>query len=205
MKSIGNGIPLAILAAFILLFSGMPSFAQEKNPSQAGSIDLAPTNCIDFKEFQRQLDADGDGFITRDEWNRVFLQSDKNEDKKLSEQELRFFAERRSNEQNSDSDAALLSAFQRLDANKNDLIDPKEWPGKEKSFRSLDANGDGFINREELLSRNGRYWNQPFDNLDFDGNKIITRSEWLDSDASFKRLDRDSNGVLERREFYNPR
>jgi Ca2+-binding EF-hand superfamily protein len=61
------------------------------------------------------------------------------------------------------------------------------------------------LSREEFLSDRGRWWNEIFENLDFDGNNAISRSEWLDSDASFDRLDRDHNGIITKQEFYNPR
>ena len=45
----------------------------------------------------------------------------------------------------------------------------------------------------------------PFESLDFDGNGIIVRAEWLDSNASFDNLDWDHNGVIDRYEFYKLR
>jgi hypothetical protein len=103
------------------------------------------------------------------------------------------------------ADYGRLAAFRRMDANKNDAIDPAEWPGNKRDFAYLDANHNVSLSREEFLAKNGRWWNQTFENLDFNGDKIIVRSEWLDSDASFNRLDRDSNGAIERKEFYRPR
>ena len=104
-----------------------------------------------------------------------------------------------------DPDQGRLAAFKRLDINGNNLIDSSEWPGKDKDFGYLDANQNGSLSREEFLSKNGRFWNQPFESLDFNSDGIIARSEWLDSDESFDRLDGDRNGVVEQREFYNPR
>ena len=96
-------------------------------------------------------------------------------------------------------------AFARLDANGNGSIEAAEWPGRKNAFRLLDVNRDGGITLVEFQSRKARWWNQVFENLDLDGNRAITREEWMDTAESFDRLDHDRNGIIERREFYNPR
>ena len=198
---------ICVLIAFALLFPGMHLFAEAKQntrpvPPPNSSNSWSGFNCT---ELLRQVDADQDGFITQDEWSRFFANHDEDSDKKLSQDELRKGSEQTGNEETLGPDSGRIAAFERLDTNRNGAIDFSEWPGKQKDFRYLDSDHSGSLNREEFLSRNGRWWNELFENLDFNGDGVITRSEWLDSDASFNRLDRDRNGALEHSEFYSPR
>jgi Ca2+-binding EF-hand superfamily protein len=156
---------------------------------------------FNFSDVVRRMDYDQDGFITRNEWERFFDDSDKNADKRLAPEEIGPFMDQEVME----LDKGRLAAFDRLDINKNNGIEASEWPGKDKDFSYLDANHNRSLSREEFLSRDGRFWNEPFENLDFNDDGLIYRSEWLDSDSAFDKLDRDRNGVIERREFYNPR
>lgn len=155
-------------------------------------------------ELSRRMDTTRDGFVSRDEWERFFTDHDKDNDGQLSLEELRLSL-RVDEEEVDDADHGRLAAFERLDANTSDLIEPEEWPGKAVDFQYIDSNRDGVLSREEFLSRKARWWNERFENLDLNGDGIITRSEWLDSTSVFDRLDRNRNGVLDRREFYNPR
>jgi Ca2+-binding EF-hand superfamily protein len=41
-----------------------------------------------------------------------------------------------------------------------------------------------------------------FENIDANRDLVISRQEWLDTEESFKRLDRDRDGVVTSREFY---
>jgi len=199
IKHIAVPLFAVLLAALAMTFSAAQLFSQADSYS-----DLLP---MDASDLLRRMDADQDGFIIQAEWNRIFAEHDRNGDRKLSPEELqpiRFKSKKESEYHTADPDAGRLEAFKRLDSNRNGAMDPAEWPGKEGDFLSLDANRDKSLSREEFLSRNGRYWNLPFENLDFNEDGVLSKSEWLDSDASFNRLDRNRNGVIERREFYNP-
>jgi Ca2+-binding EF-hand superfamily protein len=158
---------------------------------------------VDWTDFQRALDADKDGYITKDEWARAFVEHDTNGDNRLSVEELQtFFPKSISREM---VDTGRQEAFEQVDKDRSGVIERSEWPGNDKSFRHMDVNRDGVISRQEFLATNVRWWNETFEELDFSGNGAITRDEWLDSDASFNRLDHDHNGIIEKREFYNPR
>jgi Ca2+-binding EF-hand superfamily protein len=151
-----------------------------------------------------QIDEDRDGVSTRDEWERYFRDTDANKDDRLTPDEILAGAKAKGSEPEG-PDAARDAAFHRLDVNRDDLIERAEWPGNDRSFNLMDANRDNALSLEEFLSRNGRYWNELFEDLDFDGNGIITRKEWLDSETAFQRLDHDRNGIIDRFEFYTPK
>jgi Ca2+-binding EF-hand superfamily protein len=188
----------------ILLFASA-AFPQSEKPAASpsgawlNSASWAGISCI---ELFRGLDADRDGAVTRDEWERFFADHDDNRDGRLVLTEVQPTA---AQEESVSPDAGRQAAFERLDTNKDGIVEKSEWPGNDKDFQLLDADHNGNLSREEFLARGGRWWNETFENLDFDGDKLIERTEWLDSDSSFNRLDRDRNGVIDRREFYNPR
>lgn len=208
MRSFSNRILVLLLLGLVLPFGLRCLNAQtgEKGKSprpKSKSVTRAAES--DKGGLVGLMDADQDGFVTRDEWQRIFASHDENGDGRLSIKEIKSIPVQGSNETAPDPNQGRLAAFDRLDVNRNDRIESEEWPGNGKNFDYLDANQDGALSRTEFLSRNGRFWNELFENLDLDGNGIIKRSEWLDSDESFDRLDRDHNGVIDRREYYNPR
>lgn len=205
MKSIGGRAFIVILVAFTSPVWGIHAEGKQNTGQASPSIpgNRSQWSGVDCTDLLRQLDADRDGVIVREEWDRFFSKHDENGDNILTQEEIRPKAGRSSSEETADS--GRIAAFERLDKNHNDAIDFSEWPGKERDFRYIDSDHNGSLSREEFLSRNGRWWNETFENLDFDGDGAITRSEWLDSDASFDKLDRDHNGVIVRAEFYNPR
>jgi len=208
MRSFSNRILVLLLLGLVLPFGLRCLNAQtgekEKSPRpKSKSVTRAAES--DTGGLLGLMDADQDGFVTRDEWQRIFASHDKNGDDRLSREEIESIPVQGSDEGAPDPNQGRLAAFDRLDVNRNNRIDSEEWPGNSKDFGYLDANQDGTLSREEFLSRNGRFWNELFENLDLDGNGIIIRSEWLDSVETFDRLDRDRNGVIEPREYYNPR
>jgi Ca2+-binding EF-hand superfamily protein len=203
MSKLGN-----VLVAFIAATAGLflvHSYLQAQ-AKQASVDSRAQSNRMDWGGIAlfRQVDKDHDGFITQQEWIDYFVEQDKNKDGKLSMDELNSLSDS-IREEGSNPNQGRMAAFERLDVNKDDVVSATEWPGQAADFRYLDANHDGVLSREEFLSDRGRWWNEIFENLDFDGNHAISRSEWLDSDASFDRLDRDHNGIIAKQEFYNPR
>ena len=197
-----------LLPALTLAFVANLLMAQEKRGEEKSyeSVYDAQVYWDGFNsaELLRELDSDREGFITLSEWTRFFADHDDNEDQRLSPDEIQSLASRIGREDSSESDSGRLRAFERLDSNRDQAVQLSEWPGGVEDFRYLDANLDRTLSRKEFLSRNGRWWNQPFGNLDLNGDGIIIFMEWLDSEESFDRLDRNKNGVISRHEFYDP-
>ena len=208
MRSFSNSILVFLFLILILPFGGRYLHSQSIDGPELSQPE--PQRSIFEADFGYEglwslMDEDQDGLVTQDEWQRIFANHDENGDNRLSKSEMQSIPIQGGGAEMADSDQGRLEAFNRLDVNQNNVIGSSEWPGKDELFSYLDANQNGSLSREEFLSRNGRFWNQPFENLDFDSDGIIEHSEWLDSDKSFDRLDRDRNGMVERREFYNPR
>jgi len=148
----------------------------------------------------RPIDTDHDGFVTRDEWNRYFADNDTNRDGILSRQEVGIPEKREI--QPFPPDPAVDELFAKLDQDKDGMVTQTEWTGSKRHFQQTDANRDGQVSREEFRSPRARFWNQMFEEMDLNADRIIVRAEWLDTEEAFKRLDRDRDGVVTGREFY---
>lgn len=98
----------------------------------------------------RGMDRNGDGVITRREWNGndvSFRNHDWNGNGVLSGPEVRPGAER-PNDPRPDRDR-----FRELDGDRNRVITWDEWRGTRTEFDRLDRNDDGRLNREEFSRR----------------------------------------------------
>jgi len=94
----------------------------------------------------RGLDDNGDGVISRAEWNGnnvSFNNQDWNGDGVISGQELRIEG-RRVGRRANDYD------FDALDVNNNNRIERREWQARLDEFNRLNTNGDNFLTRDEL-------------------------------------------------------
>jgi Ca2+-binding EF-hand superfamily protein len=140
-----------------------------------------------------QLDHDGDGRISREEWHydlETFLRADRNRDRFVSRAEFLDTA--------FDDDRG--DRFDYLDVNGNNRIELAEWHGSRAAFDWLDGNRDGVISRTDMQSEEAVPDDQ-FRSLDMNRDGAIALTEWHWSRASFTRLDRNGDGRLSRAEF----
>jgi len=154
------------------------------------------------------MDRDGDGVITRSEWRgniQSFRQQDLNGDGVLSGNEVWVEAGQQDplfGDRNIDQ-RGLTAAFRRADVNNDGVIDRDEWYGDLPTFERVDRNDDGRINRTEFLGDDavGTSGSASFNELDRNGNGVVTANEWIGPRAEFNRLDADDDGVVTRDEY----
>ncbi len=156
------------------------------------------------------MDTNGDGAVSRAEWRgsvRSFQNHDWNGDGQLSGDEVRIGAQRNSNWETADHAPNRLeryvswtaAGFTNLDHDRNGRITENEWHFDRETFSRVDRNRDGGLDRTEFLGAN--YDDDrvdSFDDLDFNNNGRVERSEWHGSTIAFNDLDRNRDGVLTR-------
>jgi len=112
--------------------------------------------------------------------------------------------------------------FREMDRNGDGVITRAEWQGTAQEFRDRDWNRDGILSGDEIRSgtdgpnreRNQRNYDRQvanddstgwtaaaFSTLDRNGNGVIERREWTGKAATFDGLDRNGDGVLSRAEM----
>jgi Ca2+-binding EF-hand superfamily protein len=145
------------------------------------------------------LDRNGNGRITRGEWDRdiaTFELVDRNNDNQITRSEfLNANVRNRSD---------LGRDFDELDYNGNGRIEIAEWNGTRAAFNRLDVNRDGVLSSWEMSNSNNdavRSGGSDFDLLDYDNNGVISRNEWRGNQGAFGRYDRNRDGVVTLREY----
>ncbi len=156
------------------------------------------------------MDTNRDGVISRAEWrgnDRSFANNDWNGDGQLSGDEVRVGAQRNANWEEADHVpnryeryvAWTQAGFNNLDHNRDRRITANEWHFDIETFRRVDGNRDGALDQTEFLGGevdDARA--DSFDDLDFNNNGRVERSEWYGSPTVFTDLDRNRDGVLSR-------
>lgn len=180
-----------LLSSFISLALAAPAFAQARMRFEA-------------------MDQNRDGAISKDEWRgsvRSFQNHDWNGDGQLSGDEVRVGAQRSTNWDQSDHAPNRFerfvswtqAGFNNLDHNRDGRIAMNEWHFDRETFRRVDRNRDNSLDQTEFLGVN--YDDDrvdSFDDIDFNNNGRVERSEWHGSDAAFSHLDSNRDGVLSR-------
>jgi Ca2+-binding EF-hand superfamily protein len=154
------------------------------------------------------MDRDGDGVITRAEWRgnaQSFRQHDLNNDGVLSGDEVWVPAnEAGQNRADRDDDQrSLVAAFRRTDRNGDGQIARDEWYGDLATFERVDRDDNGRISQAEFLGEEvvDTSGGMSFDELDRNGNDVVTLNEWVGERDEFNDLDADGDSVLTRAEF----
>jgi Ca2+-binding EF-hand superfamily protein len=176
------------------------------------TIAEAQSRAVPRIRFQ-EMDANNDGRVTRQEWNgstRSFEVHDWNGDGVLSGEEVRVGGRRVAELESADHQPNRLernlswtrTAFTNLDHNRDGRLTSNEWHYDLETFRRVDRNRDNAINVSEFL---GEGWDDDrgdnFDDLDFNNNGRVERTEWHGGRNEFNALDRNRDGFLSRFEM----
>lgn len=158
----------------------------------------------------RAMDTNGDGVITREEWrgnDRSFRNHDWNGDGRLSGDEVRSGATRPGRWDDRDvrdsidqDDDYSVARFRALDHNGDGRLSGDEWHGANEIYWRLDRNRDGFISPSEFTSGDDLDVEDRFGDLDTNNDGRLERAEWHGTEAVFRALDADRDGVLTRQE-----
>ncbi len=158
------------------------------------------------------MDKNRDGKISQEEWQgteRSFDVHDWNHDGVLSGPEVRIGGQRTTNVEEPDHNPGRFERnlnwtaanFTALDHNRDGKIMANEWHFDMETFRRVDDNRDNALSRGEFLGADDDDdRGDNFDDLDYNNNGLVERSEWHGSDASYRALDRNRDGVLSRYE-----
>jgi hypothetical protein len=167
----------------------------------------AQTQPVTKYRFQA-LDKNRDGRITRDEWDgnaRSFQNHDWNGDGELSGNEVRPGRQRDTDlaDHNPNTLERNLSwtraNFTSLDHNRDGRLSANEWHFDLETFRRVDANANDSISLQEFLGEGiDDVRDDSFDNMDWNNNGRVERTEWFGGATEFNRLDRNRDGVLTR-------
>ena len=141
-----------LFVAMLSLLSGSYSFA--KAPPERGERRTAKFDTID---------TDNDGKISQAEYmadcEKRFKSLDTNSDGFLTKEEAKGAATQKMEEAKQKAMEKAEMRFDQIDANKDGKISPDEWkaahpdkPMSEEWFTEADANGDGFLTKEEIQS-----------------------------------------------------
>jgi Ca2+-binding EF-hand superfamily protein len=156
------------------------------------------------------MDKNGDGVITRDEWNgndRSFRNHDWNGDGKLSGEEVRIGGTRtgRWDDRNVEDSIALdddwsAAHFKALDHNRDSRLSRAEWHSTSELFVRIDRNHDGFVSQAEFTSSDDDDREDRFADLDVNKDGRLSRAEWHGAAGVFDALDANRDGTLTRAE-----
>jgi Ca2+-binding EF-hand superfamily protein len=104
--------------------------------------------------------------------------------------------------------------FRGMDRDSDGWITRGEWRGNDQSFSNHDWNGDGVLSGDEvrpgarrdrddhrLDTYRDRDRVRGFRDLDQDNNGSISQNEWRRGNRSFNRLDSNTDGFLNSKEF----
>jgi hypothetical protein len=158
----------------------------------------------------RELDTDGNGVITRQEWrgnDRSFRNHDWNGDGRLSGDEVRPGAKRPPRWDDRDVEASIereddwsAERFRALDHNGDNRLARSEWHAAPELFTRIDRNRDNVVSAAEFTGADEDDREDRFADLDTNNDGRVNRAEWHGSTAVFNALDANRDGALTRTE-----
>ncbi|MGH9426265.1 MAG: EF-hand domain-containing protein [Terriglobia bacterium] len=116
--------------------------SQESRPSPSRVEERTRPNA---EQRWKKLDQDGDGRISRSEWQRneqAFDRMDADKNGFLTKEELRAAAR--------EFRGKRRDGLRKMDTDADGNISQSEWKCQEQMFNELDANHDGMLSRDEL-------------------------------------------------------
>jgi Ca2+-binding EF-hand superfamily protein len=186
-----------------------PAAAQSQPQSKkepAGKTEGTPPKNPYLERF-KELDRNGDGFVTRAEWPLApasFDTVDRNKDGRLSPEELLTPNVLR---------REGMGQFASLDTNGDGVLTRDEWQRGGAGYgrlEQLDRNRDGRISLPEFQALSSEVpWSpraslqeqRQFRLLDRNNDSRISRAEWTGVRTAFERLDRNNDGVISPNEW----
>lgn len=177
------------------------------------------------EQYIAEHDADGNGTLSREEFpgpDHAFARVDADGNGEITQDEAAAAAQTRHERKglrgerpaNIDPKARWDRMLEHSDVNGDGVIAEAEFNGPEHAFARLDANGDGMLTREEVLSAATRVrqrmedgqgrgqvapqlrWERMLERFDTDGNGVISEAEFNGPEHAFARLDVDGNGEI---------
>ena len=164
------------------------------------------------------LDKDGDGRITRAEWNgndTSFRQHDADSDGVLAGAEITPAAEPLTDNEEAEDDWQEWWSFHQgqfdsgtfdaMDQDENQSVSREEWAGGFALFDRLDRDHNGAISQQEYENREFRSMTREalFGRLDANRDGRLEPSEWWWSRETFALVDVDSSGFVTPEELMN--
>ena len=137
---------------------------------------------------------------------KVFDPGDTNNDKQLDARELRYLVGRvnayvNMRNQGYARPRAWNVPFSAWDKNKDGRLDTKEWVQNKGLFKRIDVNRDAHVTKQEVerykRSVEGRNF---IEKHDLNGDGRVTLEEFGGSPNAFRRADRNSDGVISKRD-----
>ena len=191
----------------IFLFLVVPAGVWAQDKSKDNAAEKAPKEAENpYLERFKQLDRDGDGFVTMKEWpldRPSFERVDRNQDGRLSRGELLT--------PNTLRRDRVDVQFDELDTNRDGYLSQSERQRAGAGLERLDRNRDGSLSRLEF-QRIENVWSpettgrdqRAFRQLDRNNDNRLSRTELAGAGARFDSLDRNRDGVISPREWPRP-
>ncbi len=147
----------------------------------------------------KEVDKDGDGFLTAEEWTygeENLAKADTDADGKVSREEMGAFLKAAMKD-----DPKLIAEMrlQSMDADKDGKVSQEEWKGAAEMFGKADKDADGFLTLEELVASMPNPKDKiagKLKEMDADGDGAISQEEWKGRPEMFSKLDKNGDGSI---------